>query len=86
MPPVAENSLATLTVLSSVLVACMPNSEVGYVLLTCGNSLPYFHSCGMMWLFIPRESEHWKSWCVWAFNFLAAIALLMNVDTFTDLR
>jgi hypothetical protein len=68
-----------LSVLGSILVVRMANKDVGYVLLSCGNSLPYFHSCGMIWFLMPKESKrkHWKLWCIWALNFLAAICVLV---------
>jgi hypothetical protein len=47
-----------LSVLGSVLAVRTTTGDAGYILLSCGNSLPYFHSCGMMWFFIPKDSQH----------------------------
>jgi hypothetical protein len=63
-----------LNVFGSVLVIRMENSDVGYALLSCGNFLPYSYSCGTIWFVRPKvpKWEHWKLWCAWALNFLAA--------------
>ena len=68
-----------LSVLGSVLVVRMANEDAGYALLSCGNSLPHFHSCGTIWFFIHKgpKRKYWKLWCVWALNFLAAICVLV---------